>query len=87
MLVAGLKLCKGERAPHDAMAIAKLMKRLCSNKCVGPGWAMQHGTMLAHMQTATHVSGLLCPELDENNEYRKAQGDHSSLPAHQDLCL
>ncbi|KAL3148846.1 hypothetical protein ABBQ32_001722 [Trebouxia sp. C0010 RCD-2024] len=72
VLVAGLKLCKGETAPHDAMAIAKLMKRLCSDKCVGP-WAQQHVTMLARMQTAIHLSCLLCPELDEKNEDRKAQ--------------
>lgn len=74
MLLSGLKKCSGAQAEKHARTIVQLLDVLCSPQCLTADSVEQHLKLLAQMQTAVHLSGLLCPILDKGDAPTKLQG-------------
>ena len=62
-----------------ATAIARVLEWLCFPAYLGSDLVDEHLRLLAHMQTATHLSGLLCPIIDETDEWSKLRGAYFPL--------
>lgn len=74
VLVSGLKKCSGAQADKHARTIVQLLVILCSPQYLTADSVEQHLKLLAQLQTAFHLSGLLCPVLDKGDAPTKMQG-------------
>ena len=72
--MSGLKKCTGAQADKHARTIVQLLVVLCSPQYLTADSVEQHLKLLAQLQTAFHLSGLLCPILDKGDAPMKIQG-------------